>query len=102
MFPKIYNSETVNYEKISIKVYEDFMKHKCIKLKDRKTMIDYWICVIAFIFDLNFSISLQYVKEMNYIDILVDRIEYKNNETKQKMEEIRKIAKKYIESMIQN
>lgn len=102
MFPKIYNSETVNYEKISIKVYEDFMKHKCIKLKDRKTMIDYWICVIAFIFDLNFSISLQYVKEMNYIDILVDRIEYKNNETKQKMEEIRKIAKKYIENMIQN
>lgn len=74
------------------------MKHKCIKLEDRKTVIDYWVCVIAFIFDLNFDISLQYVKEKDYIDILVDRIEYKNYDTKQKMENIRICAKKYIEN----
>ena len=97
MFPKIYNEKTINYETISEKVYEDFMQHKCIKLEDRKTIIDYWVCVIAFIFDLNFNISLQYVKENNYIDILVNRIEYKNDTTKQKMEDIRKCAKEYIE-----
>ena len=97
MFPKIYNEKTINYETISKKVYEDFMQHKCIKLEDRKTIIDYWVCVIAFIFDLNFNISLQYVKENNYIDILVGRIEYKNNITKQKMENIRKCAKEYID-----
>lgn len=100
MFPKIYNSETINYENISSKVYEDFMKHKCIKLEDRKTIIDYWVCVIAFIFDLNFNISLKYVKENNYIDILVNRIEYKNNDTKQKMENIRMCAKEYIEDKL--
>ena len=97
MFPKIYNSETINYENISIKVYKDFMQHKCIKLEDRKTIIDYWVCVIAFIFDLNFNISLQYVKENKYIDILIDRIKYKNDSTKQKMEDIRKCAKEYID-----
>ena len=96
MFPKIYNKETINYEEISQKVYEDFMKQKCIKLEDRKTIIDYWVCVIAFIFDLNFDISLKYVQENNYIDILVDRIKYKNDDTKQKMEDIRKCAKEYI------
>ena len=96
MFPKIYNKETINYENISQKVYDDFMKHKCIKLEDRKTIIDYWVCVIAFIFDLNFDISLKYVKEKDYIDILIDRIEYRNNDTKQKMEDIRKCAKEYI------
>ncbi len=74
MFPKIYNNETLNYETVSTKVYEDFMKHKCIKLEDRKTIIDYWVCVIAFIFDLNFDISLKYVQENNYINILVDRL----------------------------
>lgn len=100
MFPKIYNSETINYENISSKVYEDFMKHKCIKLEDRKTIIDYWVCVIAFVFDLNFNISLEYVKEKNYIDILVNRIQYKNNNTKQKMEDIRICAKEYIEDKI--
>ena len=97
IFPKIYNEKTINYETISEKVYEEFMQHKCIKLEDRKTIIDYWICVIAFIFDLNFDISLQYVKENNYIDILVNRIEYKNDTTKQKMEDIRKCAKEYID-----
>lgn len=99
MFPRIYNKETINYENISPKVYEDFMKHKCIKLEDRKTIIDYWVCVIAFIFDLNFSVSLEYVKENDYIDILVDRIEYRNNDTKQKMEDIRRSAKEYIDKV---
>lgn len=69
-------------------------------LEDRKTIIDYWICVIAFIFDLNFDISLKYVKENDYIDILIDRIEYKNDITKQKMEDIRKCAKEYLERCI--
>ena len=96
IFPKIYNEKTINYENISTKVYEDFMRHKCIKLDDRKTIVDYWVCVIAFIFDLNFDISLQYVKEKNYINTLIDRIQYKNSDTKQKMEDIRKCAKEYI------
>ena len=98
IFPKIYNEKTINYENISTNVYEDFMRHKCIKLDDRKTIVDYWVCVIAFIFDLNFDISLQYVKEKNYIDTLIDRIEYKNSDTKQKMEDIRKCAKEYIDN----
>ena len=96
IFPKIYNEKTINYENISTKVYENFMRHKCIKLDDRKTIVDYWVCVIAFIFDLNFDISLQYVKEKNYINTLIDRIQYKNSDTKQKMEDIRKCAKEYI------
>ena len=81
-------------------IKNDFMSHKCIKLEDRQTQIDFWVCVIAFIFDLNFDISLKYVKENDYIDILIDRIEYKNNDTKQKMEDIRKCAKEYLERCI--
>ena len=56
-------NETINYETISKKVYEDFMNHKCIKLEDRKTIID-----------------------------------YKNDDTKQKMEDIIKCAKEYIKN----
>ena len=100
IFPSKYNPKTINFESISLKVYNDFMSHKCIKLEDRQTQIDFWVCVIAFIFDLNFDISLKYVKENDYIDILIDRIEYKNNDTKQKMEDIRKCAKEYLERSI--
>ena len=98
IFPSKYNTQTINYEEVSPKVFNDFIKHKCIKLEDRKTIIDYWVCVIAFIFDLNFDISLKYVKENNYIDILINRIDYKNADTKKKMEDIRECAKKYIEN----
>ena len=100
IFPSKYNPKTINFESISPKVYNDFMNQKCIKLEDRQTQIDFWVCVIAFIFDLNFDISLKYVKENDYIDILIDRIEYKNNDTKQKMEDIRKCAKEYLEKSI--
>ena len=96
MFPGIYNKDTINAETISLKVYNDFMNEKCIELKDRKTIIDYWVCVLAFIFDLNYDISLKYVKDSNYLDILIDRINYENIETKERMENIRKCAKNYI------
>ena len=100
IFPSKYNPKTINFESISPKVYNDFMSQKCIKLEDRQTQIDFWVCVIAFIFDLNFDISLKYVKENDYIDILIDRIEYKNDITKQKMEDIRKCAKEYLKRTI--
>ena len=100
VYPGTYNAETINYESISDKIYEDFMNHKCIKIEDRKTQIDYWISIIAFIFDLNFKESKLYIKEKNYIDILVDRIEYKNTVTKEKMENIRKCAKEYLKNSI--
>lgn len=73
------------------------MNHRLIKLQDRKTQIDFWVCVLAFIFDLNFDVSLQYIKEKNYIDVLIDRIEYKDDDTRRKMEEIRNCAKEYLE-----
>lgn len=73
------------------------MNHRLIKLQDRKTQIDFWICVLTFIFDLNFDVSLQYIKEKNYIDVLIDRIEYKDDDTRRKMEEIRNCAKEYLE-----
>lgn len=67
---------------ISDKVYNDFMMHECIALNDRKTIIDYWLCVIAFIYDLNFTASLKYVKDNDYVNKFIDRLDYKNIETK--------------------
>ena len=77
------------------------MNHQCIKLIDRKTLLDFWICILAFIYDFNFKSSFQYIKDKNYIDILVDKIEYKDEETKARMENIRKCAKDYIDMKIE-
>lgn len=98
MFPKIYNKDTIDYEVISDKVYNDFMMHECIALNDRKTIIDYWLCVIAFIYDLNFTVSLKYVKDNDYVNKLIDRLDYKNIETKEKIKNIRKCMIEYVNS----
>ena len=100
IFPNKYNPKTINYEEISPKVYNDFIEHKCIKSEDRNTQIDFWISFIAFIYDLNFDISFKYVKDNGYIDILIDRIEYKNEDTKEKMENIRKCVKEYLNDKV--
>lgn len=100
IFPNVYNPDTLYYSTISEKVYSDFMNGKCINVNDRKTQLDYWFCVIAFIFDLNFDISKKYILDKNYINILIDRIQYKDEETKKQMEDIRKFANDYLkESM---
>lgn len=54
------------------------------------------ICVLAFIFDFNFDISLKYIKENNYINKLINRFENQDKETMQRIEEIRKTANEYV------
>lgn len=95
------NEENLQYDYISDKVYNEFMKAKTIISKERTTAMDMWVSYIAFIFDYNFSSGLKYIKEKNYIDILIDRIDYKNEDTKSKMEKIREFAKNYIDDRIE-
>ena len=100
LFGEGISEDLVGTMDITDKIYKTFEEYKLIKYSDRKNFMDHWICFIAFIFDLNFNASLEFVKEKNYIDILVDRINYTNEDTKLKMENIRKIAKEYIDNKI--
>ena len=63
---------------ISDNIYKDFMSEKTILSKDRKTGIDIWISYIAFIFDFNFTCSLNYIKENDYINKLINRLHYQD------------------------
>lgn len=101
-FEDIFNSSREKLENSTItdKIYNDFMSNKIIISKERVTDMDCWISYIAFIFDYNFISGLKYIKEKDYINILVDRIDYKVLDTKNKMEEIRKHAINYIDKKI--
>lgn len=101
MFPKIVRTKKeLENSEISEPVYESIEKLECVKLKDRKTPLDYLICILAFAFDLNFSVSYQIVKNHDYMNRLIDRFDYKLPETKEKMEEIRRILNRYINEQI--
>lgn len=94
------DKEKMEYDVVSDKIYTVFMDKKSILRKERETLLDIWVFYIAFIFDLNFNSGLKYVKENDYINRLVDRIEYKNETTSEKMENIRIFSINYIEDKI--
>ena len=92
--------EILENDVISDKIFNDFMNNKVIIHKDRKTFMDFWVSYIAFIFDFNFVPGLEYIEENDYINKIVDRLDYKNIDTKEKMEKIKSHANKYVKSKL--
>ena len=101
IFPGVVNSkEELENSLISDNVYNSVLNEECVDIKDRIYPLDYWICVLAFTFDLYFKETLLIVKDNNYIDILIDRFNYINS--KEKMNEIRRVLNDYIEKKLNN
>lgn len=85
---------------ISKDLMEQFKNFSQIKRRNKETEIDKIVMVIAFIFDMNFKASFQIIKQEDYINKTLDRYNFKDEYTKQKVEEIRKVANRYIESRL--
>lgn len=66
----------------------------------KRNSVNKIVTIIAFIFDINFKESFTILKKENYIDKIINKFTFKDEETKNKMEEIRKIANEYIEEKI--
>ena len=101
IFPgKVKSIADMENSKISDKVYETIRNNKCVDIHDRVTILDYWLCVLAFIFDLNYKESYEIIKEANYINVLINRINYKDEETRKRMQDIRNIMSEYVDRKI--
>lgn len=101
IFPgKVKNKDDLENSIVSDKVFETVKKNKCVDIHDRVTVLDYWVCVLAFVFDLNFKETYQVVKDNDYINILIDRFKYNDLETKSRMEDIRNIINNFIDSKV--
>ena len=90
----------VECSKISEDVIQQIKAFSSTKRKTEETAIDNIMRVIAFIFDMNFKSSFQILKEEDYINKILDRYNFKDEYTKQKVEEIRDIANKYIDEKV--
>lgn len=99
----LYMSKDMNEienSKITDNIFQRFLENKLIINKDRLTPLDYWVSYIAFIFDFNYPYCFKYIKENNYITKTIERINYKNPETKQRMEILKNHANNYINQKI--
>lgn len=92
--------EKIENSYISDKIFEQINKKELVKRsKDLKIEgVNKLLSVIAFVYDINYEKSFSIIDENNYIDKIIDRFEYKNNETKLKMDEIKNIVNTYIKN----
>ncbi len=95
------NQKEIETEIVSDSIFNKFKNCKTIKrTKEDNLNIDSVIRIIAFIFDVNFKSTFVILKNENYINKIIDRFDFKNSETKEKIEEIRQIANKFLEEKL--
>lgn len=84
------------------KIYNQFVENKCIEYKDRKTNADIVVGHVSYVYDFNFNIGLKIIKEQNYIERLIDKMNFKNEDTIQKFKNMKKMAEEYIDERLEN
>ncbi len=92
--------EEVALEPVTPFILETIRAHRCVLSSDRVTHMDCWVSYLAFIFDLNFRSSFRFIERNDYVNRNIDRIDYKNPDTRRDMEEIRRICNRYIRERI--
>lgn len=92
------NEEQVSESTLANKIYVQFKKGELIKKEKnvRLKFIDDITCVIAFVYDINYKTSFEIIKEKDYINKILDRYNFKDKSTKEKVDEIKKLANEYI------
>ena len=90
------SAEVVNQEKISPEIYKQFYNQELIYAPYRKTRLDMWLSYIAFIFDLHFPQSLQYIQENNWVHRSFDRLNPQDQKTHKQYTILRQRALDYI------
>ena len=92
-----FGSKDVSKEILSNAFFEDFKKEKPLIYGNAKNDMDIMVAIIAHIYAINFKESLKIIKENNYINVFVKKIDAKDEYTKEKLDQIADYAMNYIE-----
>ena len=92
--------EKIENQVITKEVFEQFMLKEIIDRKNLKNNIDRIVVILAFVYDLNFKESYKIVKENNYMDRIIDLFNFEEQDTREKMELIRKTANDFLKEKL--
>ncbi len=85
---------------IKDEIVKQFKKDHIIDYTIRETAAEIMVSHISYIFDFNYNFTLQIIQENDYINKLVNRYKFKNEDTKRKIQECAKIANDYIKQRL--
>lgn len=96
---KIFNTdlERIEHEALTSPTYDSLMKKQVVIYKERKTNVDKWVSLLGFLYDFNFEQSLEYIKDKDYINRSMSRIDYKDKDTIKRVQEVTEIANQFID-----
>lgn len=95
-------TEDVSKEILSEEYFEDFSKQKLLLYANIKTNMDFMVACLSYIYDFNFVDTLKIVKEKDYINKIIKKIDAKDPYTKEKLDEIGVMAMNFINKRINN
>lgn len=78
-------------------IMNQIKKEKQILKSPNPEAIDRLLVNLCFVFDLNFNYSFKLLQEKEYINKIIDRFRFSNEETRNQIEQIRQIINKYIQ-----
>ena len=84
---------------ISPEVWEECKSRKSVHLEKRKTKMDYWVSYIAYFFDINYLASARIIQKERYVERIIGRIPYRNQETKERMQKLGEWAEEYLQKL---
>lgn len=90
--------EEIEKEIITPKVLEQFINGETIDKRNLKNHIDSVILILAFIYDFNIKDSYKIINENRYVDKIIDRFNFIQEQTQKQMEDIREIVNEYIDN----
>lgn len=83
---------------ISKKILETLLSQSTTKDIDMQTEMDYYLRQVGMIFDLNFVYSLNYIKQNNIVNELIDKIVEKNSHERDNLKNIKQKIFEFIEN----
>lgn len=95
-----YCCEDMSNDIIKDEIVKQFKKDHIIDYTIRETAAEIMVSHISYIFDFNYNFTLQIIQENDYINKLVNRYKFKNEDTKRKIQECAKIANDYIKQRL--
>ena len=94
--------DRINVEKCTItdEIMEPILNKETIKIKKGDNELVRLLSMIAFVFDINFKPSLSIIKNKKYIDNILNRFEFKDENTKKQIELIKENVNNYIDERL--
>ena len=94
--------DRINVEKCAItdEIMEPILNKETIKIKKGDNELVRLLSMIAFVFDINFKPSLSIIKNKKYIDSILNRFEFKDENTKKQIEVIKENINNYIDERL--